>query len=66
MVSKYNKYVDIVNNFVNSEHYSMLIELDEGERAISLRNKLIQEFGEWDLMIRIRKNLVHIEKMVEQ
>lgn len=62
--SNYDKYVDIVNNFVDSNHYSILIEVDDGERTKSLRNRLIQEFGYKNLLIRKRKNFVHIEKMV--
>ena len=62
--SKYDKYVDIVDNFLDSEHYSMLIELGENEKAQGLRFRLVQEFGQCDLLIRQRKNYLHIEKMV--
>jgi hypothetical protein len=62
--SKYDKYVDIVDNFINSKHYSMLIELDDGEKAKSLRYRLIAEFGDIDLIIRQRGNFVHVEKRV--
>ena len=61
---KYEKYVDIVDNFLESDHYSILIELDEGDRAISLRNILTQYFGHKKLLIRRRQNVIHIEKMV--
>ena len=61
---KYDRYVDIVNNFVDSDHYSILIEVEDGEKTKSLRYRLIQEFGHKNLMIRSRRNFVHIEKAV--
>ena len=64
-LSKYDKYVDIVDNFLESDHYSMLIEIDGKETVQGLRYRLVQEFGQCDLLIRQRKNYLHIEKMVE-
>ena len=62
--SKYDKYVDIVDKFLDSSHYSILIEVEEGEKAKPLRYRLIDEFGDSDLFIRQRKNFVHVEKRV--
>lgn len=62
--SKYDKYVDIVDNFINSNHYSILIELEDGEKAKPLRYRLIDEFGDGELIIRQRRNFVHVEKRV--
>ena len=63
-ISKYDKYVDIVDNFINSNHYSILFEMEEGEKAKSLRYRLIDEFGDSGLIIRQRRNFVHVEKRV--
>ena len=61
---KYEKYVDIVDKFLDSEHYSILIEVEEGEKAKALRYRLYAEFGDVDLIIRQRRNFVHVEKRV--
>lgn len=62
--SKYDKYVDIVDNFLDSEHYSILFEMEEGEKAKPFRYRLVGEFGDNYLIIRQRKNFVHVEKRI--
>ncbi|MBR5795599.1 MAG: hypothetical protein IKY26_05605 [Erysipelotrichaceae bacterium] len=61
---KYDKYVDIVNNFVNSEHYSIMFETEGDEKPKALRYRLLAEFGDNYLIIRQRRNFVHVEKRV--
>jgi hypothetical protein len=63
-VNKYDKYVDIVDNFIDSDHYSILFEMEEGENASCFRERLIREFGYNGLLIRRRDNCVHVEKRV--
>ena len=61
---KYDKYVDIVDKFKKSNHYSILIEVEEGEKPKALRYRLVAEFGDNDLIIRQRRNFIHVEKKV--
>ncbi len=64
-VNKFNKYVDCVDNFLESEQYSILFEMEDGRVAKTFRNRVLKEFCNKPLLIRQRKNFVHIEKMVE-
>jgi hypothetical protein len=58
---KFKEVIVAVNEFMDSEHYSMLITLNNKVEAMSLQKRLRNELDE-DVFIIQRDKQVHLEK----